>query len=75
MAAALGEAAPPAARGRAFGLAEIGAGIGDSAAPFAAGLLYNARPALTLEAALLGCGPLLVVIALVGRVAGRPKQG
>ena len=75
MAAALGEAAPPSARGRAFGLAELGAGIGDSIAPFAAGLLYNARPALTLEVALLGCGPLLVVIAVVGRVARRPSHG
>ncbi len=64
MASALSEVSPEKSRGRAYGLAEFGAGIGDTGAPLLAGWLYATREMLPLEVALILCVPLVGVMML-----------
>lgn len=59
MGSALSEVASERSRGRAYGLAEFGAGIGDTTAPLLAGWLYATREMLPLEVALGACVPLM----------------
>ena len=65
---------PPHLRGRVFGIAETGAGVGDIAAPVLAGGLYQTNPVLPLLAGLLTTAPLAVWVALV-RNRYRPDAG
>jgi MFS family permease len=69
MGSALSEVAPEQNRGRAYGLAEFGAGIGDTAAPVLAGWLYATREMLPLEVALIACVPLIGVMLLASWLA------
>lgn len=71
MASALSEVTPDSNRGRAYGLAEFGAGIGDTTAPVLAGWLYATRETLPLEVAIAGCVPLLGVMGLAAWLATR----
>ncbi len=61
---AVAQVTPPHLRGRVFGVAETGAGVGDIAAPVLAGGLYQTNPALPLIAGLLTTAPLAVWVAL-----------
>lgn len=72
---ALSEVAPARNRGRAYGLAEFGAGIGDTTAPLLAGWLYATRETLPLEVALLACLPLIGVMVVSSWLAGRVAGG
>jgi MFS family permease len=75
MTAALSEVTPEGGRGRAFGLAEFCAGIGDTAAPLMAGWLYATRETLPLEVSVLACVPLLGAVLLSGWLARRAGYG
>lgn len=68
---ALSEVAPQQNRGRAYGLAEFGAGIGDTTAPLLAGWLYATREMLPLEVAIIACVPLVGVMLLASWLARR----
>lgn len=72
LAVAVAQVTPPQMRGRVFGVAETGAGVGDIAAPVAAGGLYQTNPVLPLLAGVVTTIPLAVWVALSrGRVRGR----
>ena len=60
LSAAVAEVTPVRDRGRVFGLSETGAGVGDIAAPLAAGGLYQLNPGLPLVVSFLGTVPLAV---------------
>ncbi len=62
---AVAQVTPPHLRGRVFGIAETGAGVGDIAAPVLAGGLYQTNPVLPLVAGLITTAPLAVWVALV----------
>ena len=64
LAVAVAQVTPPHLRGRVFGIAETGAGVGDIAAPLAAGGLYGANPVLPLLAGVVTTIPLAVWVAL-----------
>jgi MFS family permease len=68
---ALSEVTPARNRGRAYGLAEFGAGIGDTAAPLLAGWLYATREMLPLEVAVAACIPLIGVMVFSSWLARR----
>ncbi|TVR71587.1 MAG: MFS transporter [Sphaerobacteraceae bacterium] len=68
---ALSEVTPERSRGRAYGLAEFGAGIGDTTAPLLAGWLYATREMLPLEVAIIACVPLIGVMLLASWLARR----
>lgn len=68
---ALSDVAPARNRGRAYGLAEFGAGIGDTTAPLLAGWLYATREMLPLEVAIITCIPLIGVMLLASWLARR----
>lgn len=72
--AAMTEVTPELVRGRAFGLAELGAGIGDTLAPILAGWLYGQHSSLPLLVALIACLPLALAIGLAARLARRPAK-
>ncbi|HMM43654.1 MAG TPA: MFS transporter [Thermomicrobiales bacterium] len=67
LSAAIAEVTPERLRGRAYGAGELGVGIGDAAAPLAAGQLYGAGPTLPFVAGLLVAAPLSAVAFLVQR--------
>jgi MFS family permease len=66
---ALSEVAPEHNRGRSYGLAEFGAGIGDTAAPVLAGWLYATREMLPIEVAISACVPLIGVMVMASWLA------
>jgi MFS family permease len=66
---ALSEVTPERSRGRAYGLAEFGAGIGDTTAPLLAGWLYATREMLPLEVAVIACIPLIGVMLFTSWLA------
>ena len=68
---ALSDVAPERNRGRAYGLAEFGAGVGDTTAPLLAGWLYATREMLPLEVAVIACIPLIGVMLLSSWLARR----
>ncbi len=68
---AISEVAPTNNRGRAYGLAEFGAGVGDTAAPLLAGWLYATREMLPLEVAIGACVPLIGVMVVASWLARR----
>ncbi len=68
---ALSDVAPERNRGRAYGLAEFGAGVGDTTAPLLAGWLYATREMLPLEVAIIACLPLIGVMLLSSSLARR----
>jgi MFS family permease len=70
---ALSEVAPEHNRGRAYGLAEFGAGIGDTAAPVLAGWLYATREMLPLEVAIAACIPLIGVMLVSSALARQAR--
>ncbi len=70
LSAAIAEVTPERLRGRAYGAGELGVGVGDAAAPLAAGQLYAAGHTLPFVAGLLVAAPLSAVAFLVHR--GRP---
>ncbi len=70
---AVAQVTPPYLRGRVFGVAETGAGVGDIAAPVLAGGLYQTNPVLPLLAGLLTTAPLAVWVAL-SRKRYRPEE-
>ena len=57
LSAAAADVTPEQLRGRVYGLAETGAGIGDIAAPLAAGTLYAVTPGLPFLVALIATIP------------------
>lgn len=65
--AALSEITPERLRSRSFVLAELLGGAGFGIAPFLAGALYEAGPAMPLWASLVAAVPLLVAIVAVRR--------
>ena len=67
LSAAVAQVTPERNRGRVYGLAETGAGVGDVAAPLAAGGLYQVSPGLPLLVACLSTIPLVVWTAVLGR--------
>lgn len=64
LAVAAAQVTPPHLRGRVFGVAETGAGVGDIAAPVAAGGFYGANPVLPLLAGIVTTVPLAVWVFL-----------
>ncbi len=72
LAVAVAQVTPPHLRGRVFGVAETGAGVGDIAAPFAAGSLYQSNPALPL---LAGVGTTIPLAAWVALSRSRFRAG
>lgn len=71
MAAAVADVTPERMRGRAYGLCELGAGIGDVSAPIVAGQVYGVSPYLTLWVALVTTAPLSVAALIVHRARNR----
>ncbi len=67
LSAAVADVTPERARGRVFGLAEAGAGVGDVGAPLVAGRLYAADPVLPVVFGALTTLPLAVGLALGAR--------
>lgn len=61
LSAAIAEVTPERLRGRAYGAGELGVGIGDAAAPLAAGQLYGIGHALPFIAGLLVALPLSAI--------------
>ncbi len=67
LSAAVAQVTPERNRGRVYGLTETSAGVGDIAAPLAAGGLYQVNPGLPLVVSCLSTVPLLVWAAVLGR--------
>ncbi len=67
LSAAIAEVTPERLRGRAYGAGELGVGIGDAAAPLAAGQLYGAGHTLPFVAGLIVAVPLSAVAFVVQR--------
>ena len=74
LSAALAEVTPERRRGRVYGLAETSAGVGDVAAPLAAGGLYQVSPGLPLVVACLTTIPLAFWAVVLGRRVRRADQ-
>lgn len=72
MAASVAEVTPERLRGRAYGICEMGAGVGDIAAPFLSGTLYARDPHLPLWFGLVTTAPLAAVSLVVNRL--RPRR-
>jgi MFS family permease len=70
---ALSDVTPERNRGRAYGLAEFGAGIGDTTAPLLAGWLYATREMLPLEVAIGACVPLIALMVISSWLAGKVR--
>jgi MFS transporter, DHA1 family, multidrug resistance protein len=68
---ALSDVSPERNRGRAYGLAEFGAGVGDTTAPILAGWLYATRETLPLDVAIAACIPLIGVMLVASWLARR----
>lgn len=71
MASAVAQVTPERMRGRAYGLCELGAGMGDITAPVVAGQVYAISPYLTLWVAMLTTAPLAFAAFVVHRVRDR----
>jgi MFS transporter, ACS family, glucarate transporter len=71
MAAAVAEVTPERMRGRAYGLCELGAGMGDVTAPIVAGQVYGVSPYLTLWVALVTTAPLSLAALIIHRARER----
>jgi MFS family permease len=71
LSAAVADVTPECARGRAYGLCEVGVGIGDAGAPLAAGSLYAAEHRLPLIVSLVGTVPLAVAAFVAHRLSPR----
>lgn len=67
LAAAVAEVTPERLRGRAYGAAELGVGIGDATAPLAAGQLYGVGHTLPFVAGLVVAMPLSALAFLIHR--------
>lgn len=79
LSAAIAEVTPERLRGRAYGAGELGVGVGDAAAPLAAGQLYAAGHLLPFVAAFVVSAPLSLVAFLIHRgsvpvAAGRQAE-
>jgi MFS family permease len=70
LSAAVADVTPERARGRVFGLAEAGAGVGDVGAPLVAGRLYAADPVLPAVFGAVTTLPLALVLAFARRRRG-----
>lgn len=66
LSAAVAQVTPERNRGRVYGLTETSAGVGDIAAPLAAGGLYQVSPGLPLVMSCLSTVPLVVWVAVLG---------
>jgi MFS family permease len=71
IAAAVADVTPERLRGRAYGLCELGAGIGDVSAPIASGQLYGVDHRLPLTVGFLATVPLAISAAVLHRLRGR----
>lgn len=67
LSAAVAEVTPERLRGRAYGAGELGVGVGDAAAPLAAGQLYGAGHTLPFVAALVVAAPLSALAFIIHR--------
>lgn len=71
MAAAVAHVTPERMRGRAYGLCELSAGVGDIGAPLLSGTLYARDPFLPLWFGLLTTAPLAAISLVVHRLRSR----
>jgi MFS family permease len=71
MAAAVADVTPERLRGRAYGLCELGAGMGDIGAPLVSGSLYAADPRYPLWFGMLTTAPLAAASLLIYRFRER----
>jgi MFS family permease len=71
IAAAVADVTPERLRGRAYGLCELGAGIGDVSAPLASGHLYGVDHRLPLTIGFIATVPLAISAAVLHQLRGR----
>jgi MFS family permease len=71
MAAAVADVTPERARGRAYGLCELGVGVGDTGGPLAAGALYGRGHLLPILVGLLSSVPLAIAAFVAHRFRDR----
>lgn len=71
MAAAVAEVTPERMRGRAYGLMELGVGVGDTGGPLMAGRLYGLDPHLPMVVALASTAPMALAAFVSHRIRSR----